>query len=71
MSDNLEKRRNNGDFVECGPHRSGAAAAIAAILAEEKNVLCYNSFEGMLITRDLDGTEAGKCLVNVWLACNM
>lgn len=69
LANDLERRGIDGDFVECGTYKGGAAAAIASILAKEKKVWVYDSFEGMPVTTDLDGTEAvkwvGECVASV------
>jgi O-methyltransferase len=65
----IEERGIEGDFVECGTYKGGAAALVASNLNNSRQVWLYDSFEGMPETTVEDGSDAvkwvGDCVASV------
>ena len=60
-------RNITGDFVECGVCNGGSAAAIAcALRGTKRRIWLYDSFEGLLEPKEIDGpiapNYAGHCV---------
>jgi O-methyltransferase len=62
----LNSQQIEGDFVECGTYKGGAAAILSKYMGQDRHLYLYDSFEGMPETSPKDGAEAakwvGKCL---------
>jgi len=49
-----------GDVVECGVWKGGMTAGIAEMLGNERNYYLFDSFEGLPLVQEIDGSAAKK-----------
>lgn len=69
LSKDLNLKKIEGDFVECGTYMGGTAAILAKYMSEARQIWLYDSFEGMPETTEKDGSDAkgwvGRCVGSV------
>ncbi len=64
LSEEIEKNKIIGSFVECGVWKGGAAAIMAYVANKYKSgraIWLFDSFEGLPAPKDIDGVKARKC----------
>lgn len=69
LGEHLNAQGIEGDFVECGTYKGGAAAILSKCLTEHRHLWLYDSFEGLPATSERDGEDAkdwiGKCVGSI------
>ena len=69
LSEYVNSRGIEGDFVECGTYKGGVSAVLSKYMGAGRRLHMYDSFEGLPETSEEDGLQAanwvGKCVGSV------